>query len=172
MFKHVFDLDNTLVFTDNLNSEAYNHALSVLGREPIFDVGRITREVVYSKHRLSEHEKNILVKTKQKYFLDNIGKIKVNEDLVNLLLSLSSSECVLWTSADECRVKAILDYLKLSDAFTLVFYSKKTNIKADAESVCQYFQCSKSQLKFYEDDAKVMNELKLLGICNILKVYQ
>lgn len=172
MFKYVFDLDNTLVFTDNLNSEAYNHALSVLGREPIFDVGRITRDVVYSKYNLSDHEKRTLVEIKQRYFLDNIEKIKVNEYLVNLLLSFRSSECILWTSAEECRVKAILNYLNLTDAFTLVFYSKKTDIKADVERICRYFQCSQSQLKFYEDDAKVMNELKLLGICNFLKVDQ
>lgn len=170
MYKHVFDLDNTLVFTDNLNSEAYNYALGILGKEPLFDVGRITRHIVYSKYSLSNHEKDILVEAKQKYFLDHIEKIKANKDLVNLLLSLSSSECLLWTSADKCRVEAILSYLNLTDAFSMVLYSNKANIKDDLESICLYFQCLKSQLKFYEDDASVISKLKWLGIESFFKV--
>lgn len=170
MYKHIFDLDNTIVFTDELNSEAYNYALSQLGKEHILNVGRITREVVYSQYGLTDYEKKILVEIKQKYFLNNLKKIKTNVDLISLLLRLRPSECILWTSAEDCRVKAILNYLNLTNAFSYVFYSKKASIKDDLKSICQYFQCPKSHLKFYEDDSNVMKELKLLGINNILEV--
>lgn len=170
MYKHVFDLDNTLVFTDELNSEAYNYALGILGKEHIKNVGRITRDVVCSRYDLTDREKKILVEIKQKYFLDNIAKMKANTDLINILLGLRPYDCLLWTSAEECRVKAILNHLNLADAFSYVFYSKKIDINCDLEKICQYFQCSRSQLKFYEDDNIVMGELQRSGIRNILKV--
>ncbi len=169
MYKYVFDLDNTLVFTDELNSEAYNYALSILGKERIKNVGRITRDIVCSRYDLTNQEKKILVEIKQKYFIDNIDKTKANADLINLLSSLKSSECILWTSAEECRVNAILNHFNLTNVFSYVFYSKKTDIKYDLEKICQYFQCTKSQLKFYENDGNLINELKKSGIRNILK---
>ncbi len=163
-------MDGTLVFTDGLNTEAYNYALNKLGKENINDVGRITRRVVYSRYNLTSREKKILIDLKQKYFLDNIDKIKANADLISLLLRLRSSECILWTSAEGCRVEAILNHLNLTNAFSRVFYSKKIDIKNDVNKICQYFRCPESQLKFYEDDVNVLNELQALGICDILKV--
>lgn len=172
MYKHIFDLDNTLVFTDQLNSEAYNYALNLLGKESIYDVNRITREVIFSRYDLAEDEKRSLVTLKQKYFLDNIEKIQKNENLLKFLTSKNSADCILWTSAEKCRVEAILNFLKLTGAFSRVLNSKKKNIRDDLKIICQHFQCSKSQLKFYENDSNVLNELILFGINNknILKI--
>lgn len=160
MYKHIFDLDNTLVFTDELNREAYNYALVSLGKEPIYDEKRITREVVFSRYKLTEVEKNSLVELKQKYFSSHLEKMQINKDLLNLLLKLSPSECILWTSAEECRVEAILNYLGLNNAFSWIFWSDKVNVNEDLEKICLHFQCSKSQLKFYEDDSQILNKLK------------
>ena len=68
MYKQIFDLDNTIVFTDELNSEAYNYALVLNGKEPIYDVKRLTREVIFSRFKLTETEKENVVKIKQNYF--------------------------------------------------------------------------------------------------------
>ncbi len=160
MYKYIFDLDNTLVFTDDLNNEAYNYALKFLGKERISDVKRITREIVFSKYNLTKSEKKDLVKLKQAYFADNINKINKNEDLLNLILELGPAECILWTKADECRVNAILEYLNLNDAFSWVLYSKKTDTEKDIEKICRHFKCAESQLKFYEDNIKICNKLK------------
>lgn len=172
MYKHIFDLDNTLVFTDELNSEAYNYALVYYGKEPIHDVKRITREDIFTRVELTETEKVNVVKIKQNYFLNHIEKIKKNENLFKLLINIKPADCTLWTSAEKCRVEAILNYLKLKDSFSWVYFSTKTNIKDDLENICQYFKCSKLKLKFYENDSRVLNELNLLGILNsnILKI--
>lgn len=164
MHKYIFDLDNTLVFTDDLNNEAYNYALISYNKKPIHDVKRITREVVFSRYVLTEDEKNSLVALKQKYFINNIDKIQKNEDLLEFLISKSSADCILWTSAEDCRVEAILSYLNLHNAFSLIIKSKKLDIEKDLDIICKHFNCSKSQLKIYDYDTDILNELKLLGI--------
>lgn len=172
MYKYVFDLDNTLVFTDELNNEAYNYALKLLGKELICDVNRITREVVFSRYNLTGDEKSLLIDLKQKYFIDNIVKIKENVNLIKFLNEIPSADCILWTSAEKCRVEAILSYLKLNNTFNRICYSTKKYIKDDLAKICQFFQCSKDKLKFYENDSNVISELNLFGISdnNILKV--
>lgn len=166
MYKHIFDLDNTLVFTDELNSEAYNYALVSHGKEPIYGVKRITREVIFSRFKLTEDEKDSVVKIKQNFFFDHLEKIKKNDNLLKLLIGEKPADCILWTSAEKCRVEAILNYLKLKDYFSWVYCSTKTNIKVDLENICQHFKCSKLQLKFYENNIRVLNELNLFGINN------
>lgn len=37
MKRHVFDLDNTLIYTDLLNNDSYNYALNLLGLATIVD---------------------------------------------------------------------------------------------------------------------------------------
>lgn len=116
----------------------------------------------------------IYSKIKQNYFLNHIEKIRENDDLLKLLIGKKPADCILWTSAEKCRVEGVLNYLKLKDYFSWVYCSTKTNIKEDLENICQYFKCSKLQLKFYENDSKVLNELNLFGINNknIIKIEQ
>ena len=90
----VFDLDNTLVFTDKLNNESYNFALTKIGKERIVDVKRITRNIVNTVYELTGDEKQQLIKTKQEYFVNNISKIELNEDLISKLKELDSSKCI------------------------------------------------------------------------------
>lgn len=170
MYKYIFDLDNTLVFTDDLNNEAYNYALVKLDKKPIYDKKRITREIVFSKYELTEEEKNYLVNLKQEYFLENVEKIHKNEDLLKFLTSKSPADCILWTSAEKCRVEAILSYLSLFNAFSWIIYSSKISIEKDLDKICKHFQCSKSRLVFYENDSKVLNELKLFEINNVYNI--
>ena len=43
---HIVDVDNILVFTDELNTAGYVHALACMALEPRKVVPRITREIV------------------------------------------------------------------------------------------------------------------------------
>ena len=70
--KYVFDLDNTLVYTNSLNNESYNYALRLLGKSYLTEIKRITRNVVFQKYNLSVDEKKRLIEYKQNYFLKNI----------------------------------------------------------------------------------------------------
>ena len=117
MIKYIFDLDNTLVYTDELNNEAYNYALKVLNKDTIDIDSRITREIVFLKIKLNEDEKKTILKIKQEYFIENIKKLKLNEQLISFLKSQNPEDCILWTKADKNRVEAILNYFDLKKYF-------------------------------------------------------
>ena len=54
---HIVDVDNTLVFTDELNTAGYVHALACMELEPRKVVPRITREIVQEWYpHLSEYD--------------------------------------------------------------------------------------------------------------------
>lgn len=151
MIKYIFDLDNTLVYTDELNNEAYNYALKVLNKDTIDIDSRITREIVFLKIKLNEDEKKTILKIKQEYFIENIKKLKLNEQLISFLKSQNPEDCILWTKADKNRVEAILNYFDLKKYFIWIFYSDKTNIINDINFMTKKLCCSKCDLIIFDD---------------------
>ena len=160
----VFDLDNTLVFTDELNHEAYNYALKQEKLKPIATCKRMTREIVFEHYpHLTEWQKERIIDIKQKYFVENVRYTTPNTYLINLLLSKHAKHCVLWTSADMVRVQAMLKFYRIEGAFISVVYSDKCDLSRDIEMMCSLFSCNPAQLVFFEDNQNTVTELRALG---------
>ena len=161
--RYVFDLDNTLIFTNELNNDSYNYALTQLKLMPITTCKRITRDVVFNNYpHLSEPQKNLIVKLKQEYFIKNIYCTTPNTNLIYLLQSTNPAYCVLWTSADKDRVKGLLSHYKLENNFISIIYSRKRKVSEDIGKICEIFGCTSKQLFFFEDNKNIINELVLL----------
>lgn len=157
--KYVFDLDNTLVYTDDLNNEAYNFALTTLGKKPLNNLSRITRDTVFMQISFSKEKREQLINIKQNYFRENLHKITPNFTLIKVLDSLNKEDCLLWTSAAQCRVEAILQYFHLKNKFKDVFFSTKSDLKRDIERICAYLLCKKEQLRIYDDNKQLLQEI-------------
>lgn len=163
MKRHVFDLDNTLIYTDSLNNDSYNYALFTLGFPSINDCKRVTRKIVFNRYpNMDDEKKNTIVSLKQQFFLNNIERTNPNNGMIKLLESLKAEECILWTSAEEKRVIALLEYYKLISAFKHILYSSKKEIKKDISMICDLLNCSIDNLIFYEDNENLLNELQSL----------
>lgn len=161
----VFDLDNTLIFTNALNNEAYNYALEYCNLHKITNYIRIERSVileVYPSLDITQLDK--IIELKQNYFLENINKTKPNLELINILKSNKKQDCVLWSSADKKRAKALLDYYKIKNAFNYEIYTDKKDIKKDIENICIKLSCKKEDLLVYEDSVNCINTLQKLQI--------
>lgn len=162
--RFVFDLDNTLIMTDELNNTSYNYALFKLGILPISEHTRITRTVVFAQYpNLTELQKNQIVKLKQDYFMDNIHSTKSNKSLIYLLKQKGAQYCVLWTSADKNRVCSLLRHYRIENNFISIIYSSKQIISDDILKMCNTLDCTPKQLFFFEDDENIVNNLRLLG---------
>ena len=162
--RYVFDLDNTLIMTDELNNDSYNYALAQFDMLPLTSNTRITREVVFNKYpNLSEFQKSQIVKYKQRYFLDNIHCTHSNKNAIYLLQSKDAKHCALWTSADKDRVSNLLTYHRLENEFISIIFSNKRKISEDIDKICKIFGCASKQLIFFEDDTNIAKELRLLG---------
>lgn len=168
--KYVFDLDNTLVYTNKLNGDSYNFALEKFGLTPIKNRSRITRKVVDKHHPfLSNNQKNAIIELKQAYFKENIKSLTVNKTLIDMLRNYDAKDCVLWTSADNQRVESILYHHLLTDSFSKIVYSEKNNIGSDVRILCETFSCVPNQLVVYEDDQLIIKKLRLLQI-NVIQI--
>lgn len=158
--RYVFDLDNTLVMTDNLNNTAYNYALSCMGFQPIIGVQRITRKEIFNSiPNLTLSQKKQIVELKQNYFIKNINDTVLNLDLYSLLESFDSNHCILWTSADVNRTTAILEFYRLHKNFKTIFYSDKQDIEYDIMKIRDIFSCSLSQLVFFDDNEDLLKNV-------------
>lgn len=170
MKRHVFDLDNTLIYTDSLNNDSYNYALNQLGLASINDYKRITRNIVFSKYQdLNNVQKNEIIALKQKYFVNNLKTTLPNALLLQLLEAQNVELCVLWTSAEEARVIAILEHYKICNAFKKIIFSSKTELIQDIERICEILECSFENLIFYEDNKRVIQDLQQLSL-NVISV--
>ena len=170
MKRYVFDLDNTLVYTDSLNNDSYNYALKKIGLATINDCKRITRDVILSKYpELNSIQKNEIIDLKQKYFVNNLKRTSPNTSVVQVLQDQNVELCILWTSADKTRVLAILDYYKINNAFKKVLFSSKLEVPEDIVKICELLECGIEHLIFYEDNQRVIQDLQRLNL-NVISV--
>lgn len=165
MKRYVFDLDNTLIYTDSLNNDSYNYALELCELAPIKDCKRITRNVIFYRYpNLNNTQKNEIIKLKQEYFVKNLHFTEPNTSLLQVLRTQNADSCMLWTSADEPRVLAILEYYNIGNAFRKILYSNKVEVKKDVPTICELFDCDLEHLIFYEDNLRVIQDLQRLKV--------
>ena len=161
---YVFDLDNTLVFTDVLNNEAYNFVLKKFGLSEIRYVDRITREIIFQKYPCIEKWEDEITALKQFFFINHLDRTLPSKELFLKLVNSSKDENILWTSAEEVRVFAILEHYKITEKFKKVLFSEKTDVEKDVGEMCKLFKCSQEDLIFFEDNFKVIYELERLKL--------
>ena len=167
---HIFDLDNTLIYTDSLNNESYNYALHVIGLKSINGHKRVTRDIVKLYYPdLDNRQKSRLFELKQKYFIENVGKTVPNEGLFQILKQQPVQNCVLWTKADLKRVVALLEYYSINNSFREIMISNKTNLKNDIRPLTELLECNYDNLIFYEDNSDLIADMMKLGL-NVITV--
>lgn len=166
----MFDLDNTLIYTDSLNNDSYNYVLNLQGFPPINDCKRITRDIVFNKYTdLDIIRRKEIIELKQEYFVNNLSNTTPNISLLQVLEAQNVEFCMLWTSAEETRVLAILEYYNISNAFKKILFSNKAKVIKDIEKICEFFECDLEHLVFYEDNLRVIQDLQKLklNVCPI-----
>lgn len=162
---YVFDLENTLIYTDSLNNDSYNYALNLHELKSISDCKRINRDIVFNKYpKLNTLQKKTIIELKQKYFLDNLSETKPNMSLIQVLTNQSIESCLLWTSSDKNKILALLEYHNISNEFIKIFFSDKYEVAKDIEEICRFFKCDFQRLVFYEDNNRIIKELEELKL--------
>ena len=125
--KYLFDLDGTLVDTDELNRDAYRYALEKLGYPKTSGCEtRLTRKDL-SFVNADDLEK--IIKLKQKYFAGIWlpYRITINTALMQRIKKYGKDNCYIWTKASKNRVNSILKQCNLTSMFKSVLYDQKFN---------------------------------------------
>lgn len=119
------DMDDTLVYSTELNNDAYNYALEYYNYKRIKTNGRITR------NSLNITDKTILQKiltVKQKYYCAKWLPFRVvlNKELLKTINN-KNNRYFLWTKANKRRTKKTINALQIANYFCGVIFDKKEN---------------------------------------------
>lgn len=163
---HIVDVDNTLVFTDELNTAGYVHALACVDLEPCKVVPRITREIVQECYpQLTKGEVMHITRLKQDYVERHLEVSQLNESVARVLVTYGSERCALWTAANPERVRMLLRYHEITEYRAIRFSNKTEDDVAHAvQDFCALFGCEPEDLCFHEDNPEVINHLRKLGL--------
>lgn len=163
---HIVDVDNTLVFTDELNTAGYVHALAYMALEPRKVVPRITREIVQEWYpQLSEYDLAHMATLKQAYVESHLDMSQLNAPVARVLSTYGSEQCALWTAANPKRIRMLLRHHMITDYRAIRFSNKTENDVAHAvQDFCMLFGCDPEELCFHEDNPEVINHLQKLGM--------
>ena len=163
---HIVDVDNTSVFTDELNTAGYIHALAYMALEPRKGVPRITREIVQEWYpQLSEYDLVHMATLKQAYVESHLDMSQLNDSVARVLSTYGSERCALWTAANPERIRMLLRYHMVTD-YRAIRFSNKTENDVDhgVQDFCVLFGCDPEELCFHEDNPEVINHLRKLGM--------
>ena len=163
---HIVDVDNTLVFTDELNTAGYVHALAYMALEPRKVMPRITREIVQEWYpQLSEYDLVHMATLKQAYVESHLDMSQLNASVARVLSTYGSEQCALWTAANPKRIRMLLRHHMITDYRAIRFSNKTENDVAHAvQDFCMLFGCDPEELCFHEDNPEVINHLQKLGM--------
>ena len=160
---HIFDLDNTLVYTDAANRDAYNAALREAGLEPVRSSGRITRHVVKKAYpQLSDPQLRQIIARKQALFLPE--KTVVNLPLLQYARRQGRDHCLIWSGADPARAAALIRCHGLDAYFRDTYFSKKADMAAEFRELLRRFSLKKEELTIYEDTDSSIEMLRGMNI--------
>ena len=159
---HIIDVDNTLIYTDILNTKGYLHALIEKGLEPLDEVLRITRDIIRQWYpNLREDEIQEIIDLKQQYVSEHVCVSQLNEPIAEVLTQQGMSRCALWTAAHPHRIQGLLNFHRVTGYKTIRYSDKSAEDVVQAiQYFCDLFECDTKELCFYEDSQHVIRELQ------------
>lgn len=174
----IFDLDGTLIHTDEVNFLSYKEAIQKVKKMDIDFLcehdGRFTRREIYLviKHLSIAEYKNI-IKIKDDVYHKYLHKSKIDNFILKMIIEFSQkNKIILATNSHKDRANMVLEYHKLKNLFDYKFYKEdyKNNNKF-LHSLDNLNIEPKLAMVFENDD----NEIKKAILCgipdkNIIKV--
>ena len=149
----LFDFDGTLFNTSDINYFSYSQALKEVGAElkrEYFDEkcdGRNYKEFVPALVDYDDEKVEIVHKRKQELYSENLDKVKVNEELFDIIKGLKGDYTIaIVTTASRKCVLEMLSATNKKDIFDLLVCGDDvTNYKPDPE--CYLLAMSKIGVK-------------------------
>ena len=165
----VFDLDGTLVDSDNANLLSYKAAaMSVLSRQVQIKLEpgvRITREILAEliPGIRNEQLKEIVVQ-KESIFHKYLPRTIVNENLVDIIEHSKNKEIILATNSRRFRAEMLLNYHGLTDKFGKKFYREAKNSKDKYIGIIPAIQKEGKSIVIFENDLGAIKSAITCGV--------
>jgi phosphoglycolate phosphatase-like HAD superfamily hydrolase len=168
----VFDLDNTLIFTDEANNYSYIETLKHFGYSAsrLQSITRITSKDIQKSYPEIPRFKLWRIRQKKlKLFLDNLHMVRLNQLVVKAIDRYSNPRIVIWTASNRRRAKTEVEYFNLS-ADWILFSKKDTTaaVKSIVSKLKKRYHINQSQIVFYDDSVTTLGLLREIGASVVL----
>lgn len=159
--KYLIDLDDTIIYSTDLNNDAYNYALRKYHLKTLEKNGRITREDI--KPTLI---KSRIILTKQSYFCERWMPYRViyNTALINKISIQNKNDCYIWTKANKNRAFYIYKMCGLDKYFTDIIFDKKVSFNESIPFLLEKFS---DDLIIYENNTEFFHNKSAVKIDQI-----
>ncbi len=131
----IFDLDNTLIYTDIANNMAYKEAIQVVLNIGYVncDIQRITRiELANMLPECSQEQLSKIVLYKENIYPNYYDQTTLNTNLLKILVLLHTNRCetILLTECRRNRAIALCEYHGLMNYFSQCYFLENYNGKS------------------------------------------
>ena len=171
----LFDMDGTLIHTDNANNIAYKLAIrDVLGEVPddLFNnVYRIRQvDVKNAIKNISEEQFNQIVTYKNEYYKKNLSATYLIDNVVDLLkLHHKTHKCILVSDACCDRVMQTLEYFNLKNKFYAIITKEDCiDNKNKLTSAISKFKLNPDELWVFEDEQENIDKALKLNVKHLI----
>jgi beta-phosphoglucomutase-like phosphatase (HAD superfamily) len=171
----VFDLDNTLVFTNEANNLSYIKAIETVlniefpkfsNRKHRIDRSNITQ--ILPEVTLKDY--NEIINLKETLYCDFLFKTELNQPVINLLNKYSQTNVtVLVTNCKKGRAHQILNHYDLLNKFDNIFYNyrnENSKYESKVETVINKLNILAEDIILIENDINEIFLAKKNGVLN------
>lgn len=165
----VFDLDGTLVDSDNANLLSYEAAaMNVLSRQVQINVEpgvRITRETLSELiPGIRNEQLKAIVMQKESMYQKYLSKTIVNVQLLDIIENSKNKKIILATNSRRLRADMLLDHHGLTDKFVKKFYRDAVNPRDKYIRFIPEIRKEGKSIVVFENDADAIESAIKCGI--------
>lgn len=172
---YIFDLDNTLVYSDFANNIAYREAVkNVIGADLEICRTRITRDNIAMQFpNLSATEISKVIQEKEHQYEKHINKTILNTALVDVLKYMKGKNMssILLTYSSKHRAEQLLRFHGISNLFSAKYYKEDYEGKSKYKYATTTLGLNGSDIILFENEQEGMCEAVSDGIAqkNIIR---
>ncbi|MDD6003296.1 MAG: hypothetical protein PUC50_13995 [Bacteroidales bacterium] len=173
---YIFDLDNTLIYSDAANNLAYKEAVrNVIHKDLDIRNGRITRGDIASRYpNLTATQLSKIIKEKEKSYAKYFDFTLLNIALLNILKQLSSANqrTILMTYSGSERAGQLLDFYGINKYFSEKYYKEDFGNKSKYKFATDILSIDSRKIVLFENETEGCSEAISDGFAahNIIKI--
>lgn len=173
---YIFDLDNTLIYSDLANNFSYKEAVrNILNEDLNITAGRITRNDLKTMFpNLTTLQMSNIVHEKEKKYKTYFNMTILNTALVMILkyLSENNKRTILLTYSGKNRAEQLLKYHGIDNLFAEKYYKEDYGKNTKYKFATDVLAINSHNLVLFENETESLNDAVNNGIIknNIIKI--
>ena len=173
---YIFDLDNTLIYSDAANNLAYKEAVrNVVNGDLRIDGGRITRGDIAARFpNLSAAQLSKIIAAKESLYPQYFDKTLLNPALLSILKHLAANQkrTILLTYGGKNRALQLLEYYGIGKYFSEKYFKEDLSTMSKYKFATDVLELNSRKIVLFENETEGQREAVSDGFVknNIIKI--